>query len=303
MIRYLENKQIDKQKWDTCISTSQNASIFVCSWYLDVVFPNWSALVKDDYEEVFPLAIKSKYNIDYAFQPFFARYFGVYSKEEISVQKVLEFLEAIPANIKMMEFSLHEANIVQSKLYKISTRRYQALHLKANYDNIKTNYSENAARMLKKAGKQTIEIRTDVSPSTILVLFKTTKGSELKEYKALHYKTLLNLMNVCLERNQGLALGVYQNNELCAAAFFMKFRNSYTYLKGAATEAGKKDGAMYYLFDSFIKQNCEKDIVLDFGGSSVESVANFYTKFGAKNFEYLSIKKSTLPKIVRWIKK
>ncbi|MBL0330397.1 MAG: hypothetical protein IPP64_13480 [Bacteroidetes bacterium] len=82
MIQYLEHKKINKKKWDECISNAGNSSVFVYSWYLDVVSEDWSALVLNDYEAVFPIASKSKYKINYVYQPFFTRYFGVFSKQK-----------------------------------------------------------------------------------------------------------------------------------------------------------------------------------------------------------------------------
>ncbi len=60
MINFIEHKKIDKQKWNACIEESSNASIYVYSWYLDAVCENWSSLVLNDYDAVFPLAPKSK---------------------------------------------------------------------------------------------------------------------------------------------------------------------------------------------------------------------------------------------------
>ncbi|MGZ4117920.1 MAG: hypothetical protein ACXVPY_10580, partial [Bacteroidia bacterium] len=91
MIKFIEHKNIDKQKWDACIQSSSSECIFVYSWYLDIVSDNWAALVLNDYEAVFPIASKSKYKINYIYQPFFTRYFGLYSKNKISEKLINEF--------------------------------------------------------------------------------------------------------------------------------------------------------------------------------------------------------------------
>ena len=66
---------------------------------------------------------------------------------------------------------------------------------------------------------------------------------------------------------------------------------------------GKTKGAMYLLIDYFVKQYSGNKYDLDFGGSSVESVAQFYKKFGAKDYVYLQVEKNTLPQVAKWIKK
>ena len=50
MIQYLLNHQIDKTKWDATIAECGN--IYAFSWYLDIVHPQWEALVEDDYQSV-----------------------------------------------------------------------------------------------------------------------------------------------------------------------------------------------------------------------------------------------------------
>lgn len=302
MIKYIEHKNIDKQKWDVCIDKSTNACIFVYSWYLDVVAENWSALVLNDYEAVFPLATKSKYKINYLYQPFFTRYFGVYSKTKVTEKLLTEFIETIPTKFKYFEFCLHESNAIKKKDIEIKPKQFQLLDLKTSYQVIQNNYSDNAKRSIKKAIKSGLKIRPDIEPEKIVSLFKTTKGNELEIFKPRDYAVLIELMNTCLTHKQGQSIAIYDGDKLCAAAFFMFSNNKFIYLKNGLTEDGKAKGAMYLLIDYFIRENSGKQYELDFGGSSVESVAQFYRKFGAKDLVYLQVKKNNLPKVAKWIK-
>jgi Acetyltransferase (GNAT) domain len=302
MIKYIEHKNIDKQKWDACIDRSSNACIFVYSFYLDVVSNDWSALVLNDYEAVFPLAIKLKYKINYIYQPFFTRYFGVYSKTKITDKLVNEFIEAIPQKFKYIEFCLHETNSVRKKNIDTKQKQFQLLDLKPVYEIIQKNYSDNAKRSIKKAIKAGLKIRPDIEPEKIVSLFKTTKGNELEIFKPKDYAVLIELMNKCLEHKKGQSIAIYDGDKLCAAAFFMFSNNKFIYLKNGLTDEGKTKGAMYLLIDYFIRENSGKRYELDFGGSSVESVAQFYKKFGAKDLVYLQVKKNNLPKVAKWIK-
>ena len=303
MIKYLENNKIDKSKWDTCINRSADASIFVYSWYLDVVCDNWSALILNDYEAVFPIAIKSKYKLHYAYQPFYSRYFGVYKEGVISKELVKLFLDAVPEKIKYFEFCLHESNTIQNKKLEITERKFQMLNINNTYEAIQKGYSENTRRSIKKSIKAELKIRPDIEPEKIVDLFKSTKGVDLEIFTNKDYKNLIKLMNTCLDKKKGQSIAIYYGKELCAAAFFMFSNNKFTYLKSGITEQGKAKGAMYLLIDYFIREHCGNKYTFDFGGSSIESVANFYKKFGAKDFVYLQIKKNNLPAVVKWIKK
>ena len=56
----------------------------------------------------------------------------------------------------------------------------------------------------------------------------------------------------------------------------------------------KQYHAMTFLIDSFIKSNCEDEALLDFEGSNIEGVKNFYSGFGSVNRPYYLIKSKTI---------
>jgi GNAT acetyltransferase-like protein len=303
MIRYIEYNNINKQKWDDCISKSQHPAVFVYSWYLDAVCKdNWSALVLNNYEAVFPIASRSKYKINYVYQPFFSRYFGVYSSSKVSEKLVNEFLNAIPEKFKYIEFCLHESHSFTTKKFDVKEKKFQELDLNGNYETIRKGFSENTIRNTKKAIKAGLKIRPDIAPEKIVNLFRSTKGNELEIFKPADYAVLIKLMNTCMELKKGQTIAVYDGDKLCAAAFFMFSDNRFTFLKSGVTDEGKAKGAMHLLFDYFIRENAGKKYWLDFGGSSVESVAKFYKNFGAKDSVYLQVTQNNLPKLVKWVK-
>lgn len=302
MIRHIEHTHINKKKWDACIDKSSNANIFVYSWYLDIVCENWDALILNDYEAIFPLATKSKYKINYLYQPFFTRYFGVYSTK-LSDKLLTDFFEAIPAKYKYIEFCLHESNQLKKKNIEKKERKYQQLSLHSSYQIIQKNYSDNAKRSIKKANKAGFIIKHSIKPERIVDLFRSTKGQELEVFKPGDYKTLLSLMNECVKQNKAQSIAVYdKENKLHAAGFFMKNNSRFVFLKSGVTEYGKANGAMHLLFDTFIQQHSETAQLLDFGGSSVESVARFYKNFGAEDCVYLQVTMNALPGLVKWVR-
>ena len=302
MIEFTEHKNINKKKWDECVGQCSNACIFVYSWYLDMVCENWDALILNDYEAVFPLATKSKYKINYLVQPFFTRYFGLFSKTEITKKLTTLFIKAIPEKYKYIEFCLHETMDFDVPEYSKTERKFQLLNLNSSYKILYKGYTDNAKRNIKKAIKAELIVKNNVAPEVIVNLFKSTKGGELGVFKPNDYKILLKLMNVCVKQNIAKSVAVYdKENNLCAAGFFMKGDNLFVFLKSGVTDYGKANGAMHFLFNNIIQQNAATDIILDFGGSSVDSVARFYKNFGAKDCVYLQLKKNSLSRIVKWI--
>jgi|SRR4051812_14286053 hypothetical protein len=302
MIRHVLHTAIDKHKWDLCISQSTNESIFVYSWYLDAVCENWEAFVLNEYEAVFPIAVKSKYGFSYIYQPFFTRYFGVFSKTPSSPELVQLFFSSISASYKQFQFCLHESNEAMKLSVSKVVKQFQYLELSSSYENLQNSYSKNVKRNLKKAMQQNFYVSKNIAAEEIVELFKRTKGNDLEIFHSEHYQSLIRLMNSCLIHNMGLSIAVYKDETLQAASFFMKCNNRFIYLKSGITESGKDRGAMHWLMDSFIKEHSESNYVLDFGGSTVESVARFYKSFGAKDCVYLELKQGSLFKLMKWFK-
>jgi Holliday junction resolvase len=50
-----------------------------------------------------------------------------------------------------------------------------------------------------------------------------------------------------------------------------------------------------------LKTYAQKAESFDFGGSSIESIANFNHNFGGKNYVYLQVKKNNLPYFIKLI--
>ena len=75
-------------------------------------------------------------------------------------------------------------------------------------------------------------------------------------------------------------------------------------MKGVVNSEGKKVGAMYALFNDFIKSYSNKVEFLDFGGSNDKGLADFNLKFGTKNNKYINLTFNKLPyPLNKWMEK
>ncbi|NVN94779.1 MAG: hypothetical protein HXX18_05795 [Bacteroidetes bacterium] len=302
MIHYLQHNHINKEKWDKCIDTSINRVAYVYSWYLDAVCKNWCALVLDDYEAVFPMALNSRFTMYYLYQPFFTRYFGIFSKTKITETLVNVFFDAISNEIKFIEINIHETNKFERKDFQKKERYFQFLNIDKPYDKIYQDYKGDAKRNLKKAEKNKLKIIENLAPQKVVELFKHNKGNQLKDLHSKDYFSLQSIMNAANTNNYGISLGVTNtNNDLIAAGFFILIKNTILFLKGSANDEGKSQGAMYLMIDSLLKNYAQKIHYFDFGGSSIESIASFNNNFGAENCVYLQVKKNNLPNIIKQI--
>ncbi len=302
-IKFVSNTNIDYKKWDACIYHSANSRPYVYSWYLDVVAPEWDALVWGDYEMVMPLPVNQKLHIRYLYQPFFVQQLGVFSIHPLSQKTVNEFLEAIPSNIQYVDSYLNEGNQFVIKNMRVAKRINYLLSLRRPYQDIYKDYNTNTKRNLKKAQQQGLYVHQHIQPEVAVQTFRRNVGARLPQLKDGHYQQLERLMYECIHRGIGEVKGVYdEHNDLCATAFFITTHNRIVNLLPASNANGRQNGAMALLIDDTIRANAESMLVFDFEGSMIDSIARFYKGFGAKPIYYWHVQKNDLPWYIKWWK-
>lgn len=297
MIRYLTHNQIDTQRWDDCIAQSPDGLVYAWSWYLDVVHPDWEALVEEDYETVMPLTGSKKYGINYLFQPFFTQKFGVFSKNEASKEKIEQFLKAIPEKFKFAEFRISGGikGVKGINGAAIINHRNIELALNQDYSVIAENYHSNTKRNLTKAQKQGLTIVESAEPSVIIELFRKNRGKEIKQWGDKEYNRLLNLVEAAKNHDACLVLGVQNtDNQIIAGAFFMTSHNKIVFLFSGSDESNKELHGLSFLLDFVIENYSGTDFILDFEGSDNDGLARFYMGFGGEEKYYQELRLNKL---------
>jgi hypothetical protein len=304
LIKYLTHNNIDKKKWDDAISSSQNKFVYACSWYLDVVSPNWDALVLNDYEAIMPITHRKKYGFQYLFQPYFTQQLGTFSKQKITEKICCDFINAIPNQFRLIEININ--NHVKQLLngFVIKENKNHELDLNSNYEKLYAAFSDSTKRNIKKAEKNGIAIDKAGKIETVIQLFKKGKGQEIKSMKDAHYKTLNQLTNILSEKNAiNIWIAKNASGKIIAGALFVQYFGRIIFLFSGNSEEGKEKGAMHYLINEIIKQYSGTPSLLDFEGSNDINLARFYKSFGSKESVYLQVRKNNLPKYIKWLKK
>jgi len=290
MLKYLTHNQIDTKRWDECITKSPNGNTYAWSWYLDIVHPNWDALIEADYESVMPLTGNKKSGFNYLFQPFFVQQLGIFSKNELNDEKIKQFIEAIPEKFKFAEIRLNSGNNLQKEIKGIEYHRNTELDLSAEYDFLRKNYNSNTKRDLAKAQAANLKITSDVEASEIVNLFRKNRGKSVKHWGNAEYERFLNLVDVAKSKRHCFVKGVKNtDNQLVAGAVFMTSHDGIVFLFSGADESNKELHALTFLIDNVIKENCGTPKTFDFEGSDNDGLARYYKGFGGHEVKYPSL--------------
>jgi hypothetical protein len=301
-LRHIKQANIETEKWDNCIAKSINGLVYAYSWYLDIVSPNWEALVYGDYETVMPLTQNQKYGVSYLFQPFFTQQLGIFSCNKIDESLIYQFLNSIPKKYKFIEINLNKYNRIEKlKGFAIRENNNYELDLIENYENIFRKYKQNNIRNIRKAIQKKVSILKGLMPNDIFALIKAS--DRIPGMKEAHLNTLRQLFAASIRYKSGYVYGAYnEQNTLVAAGFFVYSNNRACFILSVSSDEGKQLSAMFLLIDEFIKDFSNRNMILDFEGSNVDSVARFYKGFGANQFHYPSLRANNLPFPLKLIK-
>lgn len=301
-IRYLPYHQIDKTSWDACINQSDNGLIYGTSIYLDAMAHYWDALVLNDYEAVMPLTWNKKYGIHYLHQPFFTACLGVFGTN-ISAALLNDFLQAIPAKFKYWDIYLNAGNRFYLKEFKLYDRVNYVLPLNNIYEKLYAGFRINLKRNIKKAEQLNCEIRTNIAIDEVIALAQE-QGKEFSPATTEDYKRFTKLYQQLHKQQKAITYGIYlpSGQLMASCVLFFSHKRVYYILPGNHPN-GKTIGASHALINAFIKDNAGKDLLLDFEGSDISSLAFFYSSFGATAEMYVGLKQNNLPKIMQLFKK
>jgi len=292
-IRYLKNNEIDIDLWDACVRQSLQGFPYAYSFYLNVVAPNYSAIVLNNYEAILPLPTKKKFGIEYVYYPLLCQQLGVISTIKLSKIVVDKMVNTIPAKIKYINYC------VSDKLFdggSFLPKNNYIIHLNQPYSNILANYKYNTRREIKIALKNEPQIVTNIEASAIVALMRQTYNIDSSVLSIKDYTILEKLLNVLTKQKLGVALGVLnKNKELDAVIYCVKTEQRIINLVNASTGFGKKNGWMAVLIDHIIKQHSNTNYVFDFEGSNIPSVAHFFKNFGSEKTVYYNWLWNRLP--------
>lgn len=304
MIRLLKHNEINKRRWDDCINKSFNGNVYALSWYLDIVHPNWNALIENDYERVMPLTNSKKFGLSYMFQPFFVQQLGVFSTSQLSQDDVDNFINAIPQQYLLTQYRLNSYNKVDYDSDIIVKHRNVELDLIYDYQYLYNNYNNNTKRNLAKAEAAGLSINNNINPEIIINLFRNNRGKDVKHWKDKEYNRLLELINTAISQECCFTIGINDlDNNTIAGAVFMHSHDRIIFLFSGSDEAHKDKHALTMLLDNVIREFSETQYTLDFEGSDNDGLARFYKGFGGAEVFYPEVKYNNLKGILKFIYK
>jgi hypothetical protein len=299
MINYYKHQDIDKKKWDFCVENSLNTSYAALSDVLDITATHWDGLVYGDYIAVFPLPWRKKHGLKYIYPPFFTAQLGLFTMEELDIAL---FFQAIPKEFKFVEIVSNNYFKTPGFVSVFKRNKTFRLGLMKNYEELSANFSKNHKQNIRKANQAGLTMTKQGSIQPIIDLFRENKGF-VSAFKSADYEVLHQLMAHLCTLGKAEIWSVYdETNTLCAGGFFVYDFNKITFIFSGSNEVAKDRRAMFFLFDQFLKEHAETNVILDFCGSNDDNLARFYKGFGSTLYFYDTIRMGKTVGVVNWFR-
>lgn len=278
MIFHYRRKELNVKKYDDCIEKSLQSNAYAFSHYLDIVCDNWDVFVLNDYEAVMPIPWKRKYYIKYVTQPAFTQQLGIFSIRKLNEKIVKPFTIKLSKTYFKVQLQL---NSNCGRHLKITAQKTNyILEIRFPIDEIYKKFNSNRKRDLKKAIDNSLRFTTISNEEFLNFYENTTKPHEFS------LSELAVLTRLIHQLKNGRFIGVKKDDTLLSALFWIENKQKSVYLLPITNTKGKGKGAATFLIYEWIKSIQKTSQFVDFEGSMVNGVANFYKSFGANKEEY-----------------
>ena len=299
----LPNSQINREKWDKYIAGSSNRRIYATSMFLDIFSQRWKALVYGDGEVVMPVTWNRKFGISYVYQPIFVQQLGCFFRTRPDREVIEGFIDRLSSSYPFVDICLNEANSYSGNNFYSSEKANYLLEMDSSYEELSGAYSRNNRRNIIKAERLGLVMIPHYSPSQTVKMFILNSGKLYRNIRGVNYSRLSRLLE------NGLSSGVIKinaaramNGNIIAVACFLQDYDRFVFYFSANSEEGKRQGAMAFLIDRFIRQYSGTGRIFDFNGSMNPDMARFYSGFGSAPVSYQRIKINRLFIPLRYLK-
>jgi len=295
VIRLLTYNEIDFTQWDACIANARHSMIYAHRFYLDGMAPKWSALVMNEYEAVMPLPFNKKWGITYLYQPPFTQQLGIFGQQSVTSEIADGFVTAIKQQYRFAEIFVNFNTGDEQPNF--------VLPLAQPYELIRKGYKNDLLKNLKHAEKFSLVYSPGNDAAEAIGLYIKQYATKTPHVKEVHYERFRQVCEVASKNNQLLTRSVYDTaGQLLAVALLLKDNHRLYNVMSTVTPQGRHCEANHFLFDQLISEFAGNLQSLDFEGSAIPGIADFYKKFGAINEPYYFLRFNRLPWLLRRFK-
>lgn len=300
-LHLLPHTAFSLSRWDTFIAASPQRVVYAYSWYLEVVSPQWQALVLEEegiWKAVMPLPVQQKWGLNVVQQPFYCQFLGIFTAPSVELATVqTAFLEALSTHFRYV--SSYSGRFLGEQLPPQFERQRCCTHLfplDAPYPILRQRYSPDRRMNLRRAQNFGWELQESREIAPLIQLFQENHAANIQGGVAeTAYELLRKVVEVLRVQNAARIVYALKDGKIEAGTLFAVHDQRIIYLFNAASPVGRKGNARTLLIDQLIKTYANSGYIFDFESPEKASIASFYASFGAQPERYSVLHYNNLP--------
>lgn len=283
-IQILSSSALDTGRWDACVQQDPEAKVYNYSAFLNCFASGWHGLILGDYEACLPLTGYKRLGARWLLKPPFIQQFHLSVKGQApSPDEQQAMLKAIRARFKLIRYTCSAGSLFRAPQQQCTN---YVLPLNKPYEMLQAGFTKSGRKNIRKAQEGRLSIEEQIPVEKVIELYLHAYGS-LSKLPKTEYQKFLLLTQQQTPYFQCRTFGVYTTEgSLIFAALLLQDHQSLYYVLGAPTEEGRKARATYYFINYIIEQHAGRPLKLDFEGSDLKNVADFYLSFGPERELY-----------------
>ncbi len=311
----LTNKALNATEWDEFVYASPQGNIYHLHAYLSHLLGDWQAVVVREGKHIaaaFPFAVKTKWGISYAMQPYFAQYFGIlFGPKSDNVYKNLEFQkkaiqlvhEALPGKIKYLDYNFAPEFDYELPLQWLGWQQRTLytywVDIGKGYESVIQSCASHVRREIKKAEQAGLKVRVENNPELVVEVLKTAKPEAVRLISDHYFEALCKNSRHFHRQGKSCCLVGYDDDKPIAGIIYFFHREKMIYYQGSTLPAYKNSGIMSKIIAESICRFGHQYRYLDFDGSMMEPIERFFRGFGAYPVRYSNFRLNRLPFLLR----
>ncbi|WP_439182953.1 hypothetical protein [Carboxylicivirga taeanensis] len=256
-IKALQRAEINASRWNACVNASANGSVFVHTWFLDIVCPGWEAIVFNDYEALMVLPVKSKLGFKCVYSPALIPYTGVINRVPVDHQVVWSMLRAVPYLNVHLIFNPHNA-LEPDYVKGWAVRKYAVLDMITDIHRIESDFRGDVLEWVELYTRKKLTVIRALNVADYIEYAKRLGNENSKELTDLQ-----QLLSFALTyKSAGLYAAYNEFNQMVAGAFFLKASNTLTLIHCASDD--REYGGVKAIIYHMINNNWGANLTLEF---------------------------------------
>jgi hypothetical protein len=309
-VEFRKNDQIDKRAWDNFVQRSPQGHIFSLSWYLDTIWPDWSAMIVYDKENeitgTLPLTLKNKFLLTFWHQPLHAKYLGImfssggaksnykeYSRKKMIAEKLIDAIPARPKHVQIymapeMDYPLPW----MWKGYTLNAMFSYRIDLRRSREDIISGYSASLRNKIQAFDTGKYILDPAGSTDDLMTLYSLYERDNVFHVSQDYLNILKELIGVSAAKKMSKIIIAKDDQGICRAAIlFFYFKKIIYYFIALLQPEHKHAALLPYMIHNEIMRHRGEYEVFDFQGSVIPGVEAFIRNFGAVPCIYYQVTK------------